>query len=234
MPRRVVLVLRLSVVANAWDFLQVSRSRGLRQRSLIFDGQRRMEDPNDLAPDLVDVVHRIARAIEREQQDYAIGGAIALGYWANPRATVDIDLTVFLPHSEPARCVEFLHRIGCEVSATTAIETITEHGFCRASFDSVRVDVFFQTSEFHDTAKKRAKQVDLEGQPIMVWDAETMCVFKMMFFRMKDVVDVKQILRTQGDRLERQWVRDQLVDIFGRRDPRISQWDEVDEEVSAD
>ena len=186
-----------------------------------------MEDESDLAPDLVDIVQRLARAIDHEQQDYVVGGAIALGYWANPRTTVDVDLTIFLPHTEPTRCVNFLHRIGCDVSATTAIPTITEHGFCRASFDDVRVDVFFHTSEFHDTAKKRAKQVDLEGQPLMVWDAESICVFKMMFFRMKDIVDVQQVLRTQGDRFERQWVRDQLVSIFGQRDPRISQWDDL-------
>ncbi len=61
----------------------------------------------------------------------------------------------------------------------------------------------------------------------MVWDAESICVFKMMFFRMKDIVDVQQVLRTQGDRFERQWVRDQLVSIFGQRDPRISQWDDL-------
>jgi hypothetical protein len=190
-----------------------------------------MDEKHELAPDLIELLPRLARAIEREQEEYVVGGAIALGYWANPRATVDIDLTIFLPHTEPARCVNFLHRIGCDVLATKAIPTITEHGFCQTKVDGIRVDVFFPSSDFYKTAKKRARQVDLEGQPIMIWDAESICVFKMMFFRKKDFLDVEQVLRTQGDRLDRQWVRERLVELFGQRDPRISQWDEISRDV---
>ena len=65
----------------------------------------------------------------------------------------------------------------------------------------------------------------------MIWDAETLCVFKMMFFRRKDLADVEQLLRMGGDTLDRDWVRTQLLDIYGGRDPRISQWDDLAGEV---
>jgi hypothetical protein len=49
----------------------------------------------------------------------------------------------------------------------------------------------------------------------------------MMFFRRKDLVDVEQLLRIQGEQLDRNWVRGRLIEIFGARDPRIPAWDEI-------
>ena len=67
----------------------------------------------------------------------------------------------------------------------------------------------------------------------MVWDAESLAVFKMMFFRRKDLADVEQILRTQGIGFDRAWVGEQLVAIYGPRDPRLAQWDDLLRDVPA-
>jgi hypothetical protein len=39
----------------------------------------------------------IAKAFDAHGVPYAIGGALAYGYWAVPRATLDIDVNVFVP-----------------------------------------------------------------------------------------------------------------------------------------
>ena len=57
-------------------------------------------------------------------------------------------------------------------------------------------------------------------------------VFKMMFFRRKDLADVEQILRSGGKDLDRTWVRRQLIGIYGARDPRIAGWDELCSDVA--
>ena len=62
---------------------------------------------------------------------------------------------------------------------------------------------------------------------VTVWDAETLAVFKMMFFRRRDIADVEQILRVQGDALDCGWVDRQIEDMYGRRDPRLAQWREL-------
>ena len=49
----------------------------------------------------------------------------------------------------------------------------------------------------------------------------------MMFFREKDLTDLRRILAVQAARLDRDWVRGQLQDMYGRRDPRLSRWDEI-------
>ena len=177
------------------------------------------------------VAQRLAAGLNQRGQEYAFGGALALGYWAAPRGTLDVDLTLFLPLDKPSECIWLLEDLGCELSASEALASLREHGFCRAAWQGVRVDVFLPLIPFYETARQRRKRMDLGGQPIAVWDAESLAVFKMLFFRRKDLADVEQILRSQGARLDRAWVREQLESICGSLDPRLSQWDELVREV---
>jgi hypothetical protein len=56
----------------------------------------------------------------------------------------------------------------------------------------------------------------------------------MMFFRRKDLADVEQLLRVQGDKLDQDWVAQQITAIFGQRDPRVSQWGELVRDACSD
>jgi hypothetical protein len=190
-----------------------------------------VSERNSSANDPAQVAGAIALALEVAGCDYALGGAIALGFWAEPRGTLDVDVTVFLPAKQPIKCVRLLQTIGCNFKADEAIQSLAEHGYCQVTFDDLRIDVFLPTIPFYEQARNRRKEVLLGNQAVLVWDAETLCVFKMMFFRRKDLADVEQILRVGGDQLDRAWVLDQLTAIYGERDPRISQWQELVRDV---
>jgi len=177
------------------------------------------------------VARLLAEQLESRRQDYALGGAIALGYWGAPRGTVDVDLTVYLPPEKPAECVGLLQDIGCEFSVTEAVESLREHGFCRVRHAGMRVDVFLPIAPFYEAARARRKRVELGGLPVIVWDAESLAVFKMMFFRRKDLADVEEVLRSQGPAFDRVWVRRQLVEMYGERDPRLAAWDGLVQEI---
>ena len=177
------------------------------------------------------IARQLAEQLELRHQEYALGGAIALGFWGAPRGTVDVDLTVYLPPDKPSDCVWLLQEIGCEFSATEAIESLREDGFCRVTYGRMRVDVFLPIAPFYEAARVRRKRVELARQPAMIWDAESLTVFKMMFFRRKDLADVEQILRSQGSQFDRAWVRDRLVEMYGARDPRLAAWDDLVREI---
>ncbi len=51
------------------------------------------------------VAREVAEQLQSRGQEYALGGAIALGYWGEPRGTVDVDITLFLPPERPSECV---------------------------------------------------------------------------------------------------------------------------------
>lgn len=184
--------------------------------------------PNDAAA----VAVELAGLLDERGQEYALGGAIALGYWATPRGTMDVDLTLFVSPEKPSEVLWLLGEIGCQMDAPRALGALRENGFCQVSYRNLRVDVFVPTLPFYDQAKERRREVDLGGRRIRIWDAETLAVFKMMFFRRKDIADVEQILRSGGDRLDRTWIRKQLVAIYGPRDARVAQWDELERELS--
>jgi len=186
------------------------------------------EQPTDPA----DVAVALAVALDACGREYAIGGAIALGYWTEPRGTMDVDLTLFMPQSDPRAVLEQLASIGCDVDERQALDLLAEHGFCRASYANVRIDVFIESYDFYKTVKERRVRVILRDHDIMILDAESLCVFKMMFFREKDILDVKGILRDLGSAFDRKFVREQLVTICGPRDPRIVRWDEIAAEIS--
>jgi hypothetical protein len=180
------------------------------------------------------IAKQLAEQFQARDQEYALGGAIALGYWGAPRGTVDVDITLYLPPDRPSDCVWLLQEIGCKFSTTEATQSLREHGFCRVKLSGVDVDIFLPIVPFYEAARTRRKRVELGDQPIIIWDAESLTVFKMMFFRRKDLADVEQILRTQGKQFDRPWVREELVKIYGNSDPRIAGWDDLVREITVE
>lgn len=191
--------------------------------------------PSDLPPqDVGDVALELSGALDAEGCEYALGGALALGYWSEPRGTLDVDLTLFPePHSVTA-CVALLRKIGCSFDTQAATHSFDEHGFFRVDYRGWVVDVFLSEIPFYDQAKERRRIVPLGSGSVKVWDAETLCVFKMMFFRRKDLADVEALVRAQGDQLDVDWIDNQVEVMFGKRDPRVSSWREIVAEVRSE
>ena len=60
-----------------------------------------------------DVARELADVLERRSLPYAIGGAIALGFYATPRATIDVDVNVFVsPVADLERALSGLGEAG--------------------------------------------------------------------------------------------------------------------------
>ena len=170
---------------------------------------------------------RLAAGLDEIGLSYAIGGAIALGYWGQPRGTLDVDLTLFVDASKPSEAIWILQQLGCQFQTTLSLASFQQHGFAQVALDGVRVAVFLPTINFYWVAKERIQSVVLADQPVRIWDAETLCVFKMMFFCRKDLADVEQILRSRGANFDTDWTRSQLNTIYGALDPRLTSWDEL-------
>ena len=95
--------------------------------------------------------------------DYAIGGAIALGFWGRPRSTLDVDVTLFLSANRADECARILKKIGCNFSDTDAIRGLSEHGYCQVEFGGGRIDVFLPLIPFYEEARKRRRRSSLAG-----------------------------------------------------------------------
>jgi hypothetical protein len=73
---------------------------------------------------LTEKIARVTQALDTAAIPHAVGGAIALGYHAEPRGTLDIDVDVFLPESGAGRVFGCLEPLGVVFDRATALETV--------------------------------------------------------------------------------------------------------------
>jgi hypothetical protein len=114
------------------------------------------------------IARQLAALLQTRKLDYALGSAIALGYWGVPRGTIDVDVTLYLPADHPSECLWLLQEIGCEFSAAEALGSLREHGFCRVTFAGIDINVFLPIVPFYEAARTRRKCVELSEQQILI------------------------------------------------------------------
>ena len=93
--------------------------------------------------------------------------------------------------------------------------------------EDVPIDLFFNSIPLHQSAAERAVTVELLGRPLRVLSAGDLTLFKLLFFRPKDLLDVERLAALQGEALDRTYVRRWLVDCVGEVDGRVRWWDEL-------
>ncbi|MBI3766934.1 MAG: hypothetical protein HY271_00395 [Deltaproteobacteria bacterium] len=181
-----------------------------------------------------EVARDLADALERAGIPYAIGGAIALGFYAVPRATVDVDINVFVsPTREMRRALDALQAGGFVLEGTveSTERQARDEGQFRGTIAGLRVDVFVPAIPFYAELEARRREVVLLGRSLWIIAPEDLVVLKMMFFRRKDLADIEAVLRDRGATFDRSYVRRKLIELAGAEDERVRAWDELARDV---
>jgi Nucleotidyl transferase AbiEii toxin, Type IV TA system len=171
-----------------------------------------------------DVARLLADALEQAAVPYAVGGAIAYGFHGPPRATNDVDLNIFMEPDELGPAVDALAAAGATVDRAKAIESARLRGDFSVHFGAMRVDVFTPSIELSYSAAARTQTFQLLGRPVRVLSAEDLVLFKLLFFRPKDIIDVERLLRFRGADLDRDYVQSWIVRLMGEDDERTIEW----------
>ncbi len=166
------------------------------------------------APDLIEVVGRIADALEGADIDYAVGGALALGIWAEPRGTRDIDVAVYGDSSSLEGLFQLFERIGGVVERDMCRWQLDKSGYFAVEVETIRVDVFLPDLPLYDWARPRRVRVQLGNALVWFWSPEDLILFKMLFFRTKDKADIESILQVQQEKLDLDYIRRGLKEIL--------------------
>jgi hypothetical protein len=149
---------------------------------------------------------------------HAFGGALALAYYAEPRATIDIDLNVFVPAERFEEVATPLRALGVALDETAA-ELVARDGQARVWWDRTPVDLFFAYDAFHDAAAQRRRLVPFADGEIPVLAPEHLVVCKAVFNRSKDWVDIDAMLDL-GQGLDAAEVLRWVGRLAGDEDPR--------------
>jgi hypothetical protein len=160
-------------------------------------------------------------AVDRVLVDvpHAFGGALALAYYAEPRATIDIDLNVFLPAERFADVAAPLAGLGVDAESPDIAALVARDGQVRVLWDATPIDLFFSYDPFHDAAARACQRVPFADVTIPILAAEHLVVCKAVFNRPKDWVDIDAVLDL-GDALDTAEVLRWVGRIAGDTDPR--------------
>jgi hypothetical protein len=185
--------------------------------------------PLDDQPSLPEKVIVIHEAFGDAKVPYALGGALALAYYAEPRATIDIDLNVFLPSKRWRAAVDVLDELGVD-RAELEPAAVERDGQCRLWWGDNPVDLFFAYDPIHDEMRKQARRVPFAGITVPILGPEHLAVCKAMFDRRKDWMDIEQML-IAGDALDVSEIERWLVRMVGIDDPRLERLEEMKNEL---
>jgi hypothetical protein len=177
--------------------------------------------------DPLDAGLKLARAFEIHGVSYALGGALAYGLWGVPRATVDVDINVFAASPKLGDVFAAMKALGIHVDEAQLRQAIDARGMFIVTFGLFRVDVFSPSIEFSWEAERTRVKRTIDGQDTWFLSAEALAVFKLLFFRAKDLVDLERMLAVQGGKLDAGYVRRQVAAMMGEGDERIERWDDL-------
>ncbi len=178
-------------------------------------------------PDKVIVIHE---TLDAAKVPHAIGGALALAYYAEPRTTVDIDLNLFVATEQWRKVVDALVLLGVNASEMDP-DALLRDGQCRLWWGSNPVDLFFDNAPIHEAMRKAVRRAPFADATIPILGPEHLAVCKAMFDRPKDWLDIEQMLLATED-LDVAEIEQWLVRMVGVEDFRLRRLSELKEKFS--
>ena len=179
----------------------------------------------DEQPSLPEKVILIHEALAGAKVPYALGGALALAYYAEPRATIDIDVNVFIPVERWREVVDALTSLGVDADRLDP-SALLRDGQCRLWWGDNAVDLFFAYDPIHDEMRKHTRRVPFADETVSILSPEHLAVCKAMFDRRKDWLDIEQMLIATDD-LDVHAIEGWLLRMVGEKDQRLARLKEL-------
>lgn len=179
-------------------------------------------------PSLPEKVVAIDVALREAAIRHAFGGALALAYYAEPRATIDVDVNVFAAPARHPQVAEALAPLGADPRTDEA--ALARDGQCRIWWGRTPVDLFYAYDELHDEMARQARRVPFGDDRIPILAPEHLLVCKAVFDRPKDWIDIEQVL-TAVDYLDVAQIEADMRRLAGVEDHRLVRVIELAEEL---
>jgi hypothetical protein len=177
-------------------------------------------------PEKLIAVHEALAAAKIE---HAIGGAMALAYYAEPRATLDIDVNVFCSVDDYAKVAEALAVVG--VDTVTDAKELARSEQCRLKLGQTFVDLFFSYDVLHEEMRRGFRRVPFAEVTIPILAPEHLIICKVVFDRPKDWTDIAQMLIVTAD-VDIDAVSRHLVRILGPDHPNVARFTKLADELA--
>jgi hypothetical protein len=167
-------------------------------------------------PEKVVAIHR---ALTEAKVAYAVGGALALAYYAEPRSTIDVDVNIFVATDRWPDVREALAPLGIDVTVDEA--ALERDGQVRLWWGQNPVDLFFSYDPIHEEMEGATRRVPFGDIKLPILSPEHLVICKAMFDRYKDWGDIEAILLIT-EPLDVDLIEAWLRLLVGGTDPRLT------------
>lgn len=178
-------------------------------------------------PALDEKIVAVTSALDGASVHHAFGGALALAYYAEPRATIDVDVNVFVPPRRAGRCLDALAGLGASFERRAALAHARADGQVRVRWGRTPLDLFFAYDPFHEACHAARRTVPFGDARIPILAPEHLLVCKVVFDRRKDWLDIEQMLFVTGPTLDVTEVRTWTGRILPPGDRRLRRLDRL-------
>lgn len=169
--------------------------------------------------DLADKLLAVDHALDAADLPHAFGGALALAWCTNEvRATIDIDVNIFVPTDAAAEVLGALPKGVGHNDADR--ERLARDGQRRVWWDATPIDLFLNTTDFHQEVASRARREPFAGRMLPFLACSDLAVFKAFFDRTRDWADLEAMIAAGS--LDATAVLGTLTLYLGGDDPRIA------------
>ena len=155
----------------------------------------------------------LARYLGEHRIPYMIIGGLANAVWGEPRATLDIDVTVAAKTSQVLEIAAALDR-DFRVLVTDPESFVKETRVLPLeSRSGVRVDLIFGVLPFEREAIERAKPLPIADDEVVFCTPEDLILLKIISRREQDQADVRGILQRRFDDLDFEYLEPRIREL---------------------
>ena len=166
-------------------------------------------------------VVQLAQAFESAGLPYAIGGALAFAYYGEPRATMDVDINVFVRPDRAAEVFDVLAPLGVTAHPKATRGDRTRWSGPTALGPHAGRSVL-RVRRVPRPRRDAVRRVPFGDVSIPILAPEDLLVCKTVFDRRKDWIDIDQILALTAGDLDVDDVRRWVTRIVGADDARLA------------
>ena len=176
----------------------------------------------------------LSDVFKNENVPYMIIGGLANAIWGHPRATLDIDVTIWVSDDRIQRLLSILKKKYALMVEKPVDFISTTRVLPIKNTENLRIDIIFGALPFEKDAIDRSVEVKIGDTSIKFCTAEDLILLKIMSESSKDIEDVRNVLRYQKDNLEYAYLEPRIIELSDLLDrPGIKQkWDKWKEEES--
>jgi hypothetical protein len=182
-------------------------------------------------PPLADKVSSVHAALDEGRIPHAFGGALALGYYGEPRATGDIDINAFIALDDVADLRASLAPLHLHFEIDTRELSTTNE--LLVDWGSTPFHLFLASDLLHEQMGRSTREVPFNGGAIRLVAPEHLTVRKAILDRPKDWHDIEQILVATSP-LNLEEIEDWLQRLIGADDQRTEKLRNVKASLSLD